>query len=63
MEDIYHDWLASEDSKEINPATAIPGFDIDKDFNFIGRKARNRKYEIYDKAFALKVGVEVMDKD
>ena len=60
VQDTNHDWLvqASTDSKQINPATAIPGFDIDKNFCFIGKKAKDRKYEIYDKAFALKVGVE-----
>ena len=60
VQDTNHDWSDASVSKQINPATAISGFDIDENFCFIGEEARN--YQVPDRAFALKVGVEVMDQ-
>ena len=65
VQDTNHDWLvqASTDSKQINAATAIPGYEIDKNFRFIGESAQKRKWRIHEKAFALRVGVEFMDEE
>lgn len=65
VQDTNHDWLvqASTNSKQVNAATAIPGYEIDKNFCFIGEKAIERGWRIHEKAFALNVGVEFMDEE
>ena len=60
VQDTNHKW---DVSKQINPATAIPDYDIDANFCFIGKRAKEQKWQIYEKAFALKVGVEFMEEE
>ena len=60
VQDTNHNW---DISKQINPSTSIPDYDIDANFCFIGERAKKQKWRIYEKAFAMKVGVEFMEED